>query len=223
MKTEQQKFIIEYLRFNDKVIAYKNAYNSDADYETMEAAADNLLSNPEVAELVNDTTAAIRSRTESEIAAEQKGAMLTVQKKRELLYEIATGQMLAEQSYKGKDCNVCTQYVRPTINHMLRAIQIDNQLAGHTTKKKSSPEFHNPVRPQAGKTQQKHHSHHPELDSGSGETRKTTLKNHNISQQKPHSHHPSRHPELDSGSGKTQTTTPKKTHRKKEIPVLLNC
>lgn len=192
MKTEQQKFIIEYLRFNDKVIAYKNAYNSDADYETMEAAADKLLRSPEVAELVNDTTAAIRSRTESEIAAEQKGAMLTVQKKRELLYEIATGQMLAEQSYKGKDCNVCTQYVRPTINHMLRAIQIDNQLAGHTTKKKSTPEFHNI-------SQQKHYSHHPsrhpELDSGSGKT--TTHKNHNISQQKP--------------------------HRKKEIPVLLNC
>ncbi len=39
--------------------------------------------------------------------------------------------MYAIQNYKGKDCNQCTQMVRPTINQMLKAIDLDSKLAGH--------------------------------------------------------------------------------------------
>lgn len=140
MKLEHYKFVTEYLHRNDKALAYKNAYNSDSNYNTLESAANRLLKNPEVAEAINNAQAAIRSKVEAEVAEQLKGELLTIKKKRELLYDIATGQMWVEQSYKGKDCNVCTQYVRPTINQMLRAIHLDNKLAGHyPTQQKPEP------------------------------------------------------------------------------------
>ena len=46
--------------------------------------------------------------------------------------------MYAVQNYKGKDCNQCTQMVRPTINQMLKAIDLDSKLAGHYTVKQSA-------------------------------------------------------------------------------------
>src|SRR5690606_29589807 len=60
-----------------------------------------------------------------------KKELLTVQRKRELLAQIATGEMYVMQYYKGKDCSHCSQHVAPTINQMLRAIDLDSRLAGH--------------------------------------------------------------------------------------------
>ena len=57
--------------------------------------------------------------------------VFSIEEKRVLLKKIATGQMMVEQYYKGKDCNMCTQYVRPSIWHVLSAIKEDSRLAGH--------------------------------------------------------------------------------------------
>src|SRR5690606_22241191 len=75
----------------------------------------------------------VHYEVEQEIRAQQKTELLTIRRKRELLANIATGEMYAVQNYKGKDCNQCTQMVRPTINQMLKAIDLDSKLAGHYT------------------------------------------------------------------------------------------
>lgn len=131
MNIRQHKFVTEYLRWGDQVIAYKNAYNATSNYKTLESAANRLLRDPEVAQTIREAQTRIRESVEKEVAEQQKGQLLTIQKKRELLHQIATGEMHVLQYYKGKDCNTCTQYVTPTINHMLRAIHLDNKLAGH--------------------------------------------------------------------------------------------
>lgn len=133
MNIKQHKFVTEYLRWGDQVIAYKNAYNATSNYKTLESSANRLLRSSEVAQTIREAQARIRETVEKEVAEQLKGNLLTIQHKRELLYEIATGQLSVEQTYKGKDCNVCSQYIRPTINQMLKAIDLDNKLAGHYT------------------------------------------------------------------------------------------
>lgn len=137
MKHEHYQFVTEYLRWGDQVIAYRNAYHSDSSYQTLESAANRLLKRPDVAQAIEEAQAAIRQQVEAEVAEQLKGELLTIQKKRELLYKIATGEMMAEQNYKGKDCNVCTQFVRPTITQMLRAIDLDSKLSNHYPQAKS--------------------------------------------------------------------------------------
>lgn len=184
MKTKKFQFVAEYLRWGDAMLAYHNTFDTTLTGEELAPIAEAYLADPEVAAAIQAAEAGIRSRAEQGQVAEQEAPVLTVKHKRQILYQIATGQLSAEQSYKGKDCNVCSQYVRPTINHMLRAIQIDNQLAGHKTTLKS----HNPVQPQAEKTQQKHPRQSLQGDS--------TKQSNQLS----------RHAELDSVSGATQTT-----------------
>ena len=94
-------------------------------------AAQQLMDDPEVGGLIRSVLEHVQYEVEQEIRAELKTELLTVQRKRELLANIATGEMYAVQNYKGKDCNQCTQMVRPTINQVLKAIDLDSKLAGH--------------------------------------------------------------------------------------------
>ncbi len=132
MNTKQQKFVTEYLKWGIPVLAYANAYNKpDPNGRAIESAANRLMRHPEVKQAIHDAEDRIRHQVEREIADRQALDVFTIEQKRHLLKQIATGAMLVEQHYKGKDCRQCTQFVRPTINQMLRAIDLDNRMSAH--------------------------------------------------------------------------------------------
>lgn len=146
MNLKQQRFITEMLRHGDKVVAYKIAYQSDsASYTTLESAANRLLKNPEVAAAIQSTVDRIRHEVEEELKAEMRRELLSVQRKREILARIAEGDVYIEQTFKGKGCQTCTQMAKPTINQMLKAIDIDNRMAGDYKDKRAVTFVHTNV------------------------------------------------------------------------------
>lgn len=132
MNEKQQRFVTEFLRYGDKIIAYKAAYNNpSSNPDVIISAANRLLRNPEVKAVIEAAQNRIRAQVEEEVKAELKQELLTVQRKRELLAQIATGEALIEQHTKGKNCNMCTILQRPNFTQMLKAIDLDSRLAGH--------------------------------------------------------------------------------------------
>jgi len=131
MNIKQYKFVTEYLKWGNQLIAYKNAYQSKGSYKSIQSAANRLLNDPEVAKAIYESEARIRGEVEIAIANRQIKEILTIEEKRTLLKQIAAGTMYVEQKYKGKNCTQCSQYISPTINQMLAAIREDNKLAGH--------------------------------------------------------------------------------------------
>lgn len=143
MNLKQYAFVTEMLKHGDKIIAYKNAYQSpSASYTTLESAANRLLKNPEVAAAIQSTLDRIRHEVEEELKDELRKELLSVQRKREILARIAEGDVYIEQTYKGKGCQSCTQMAKPTINQMLKAIDIDNRMAGDYKDKRSVTYVH---------------------------------------------------------------------------------
>ena len=132
MNLKQQRFITEFLRYGDKIIAYKAAYeNPSADPEVIISSANRLLRKPEIREAIEAAQKRIRYEVEAELKAELKQELLTIQRKREILAQIANGDALIEQHTKGKNCNMCTILQRPNFNQILKAIDVDSKLAGH--------------------------------------------------------------------------------------------
>ena len=133
MNFKQQTFITEYLRHRSEYTAYCLAFNPEnaADYNAIMSATARLMDDPEVGGVIRSVIDGIRQDVVQEIRSQQKTELLTVQSKRELLARIAHGELTAVQHYKGKDCTHCTQMVLPTINQMLKAIDLDNRMAGH--------------------------------------------------------------------------------------------
>ncbi len=133
MNLEKQTFITAYLRHRSEYTAYCLAFNPEnaADYNAIMSATASLMDDPGVGGVIRSVIDGIRQDVEQEIKAQQKTELLTMQSKRELLARIARGEMTAVQHYKGKDCTYCTQMVLPTINQMLKAIDLDNRMAGH--------------------------------------------------------------------------------------------
>ncbi len=132
MNFKQQRFITEFLRYGDKIIAYKTAYdNPSSDPEVIISAANRLLRQPEIREAIEAAQNRIRYQVEAELKEELKQELLTIQRKREILAQIATGEALIEQHSKGKNCNMCTILQRPNFNQILKAIDLDSKLAGH--------------------------------------------------------------------------------------------
>ncbi|MBZ0099387.1 MAG: terminase small subunit, partial [Taibaiella sp.] len=121
------------------------AYNvKEPNGKAAESAANRLLRHPEIKEAIYQAEGRIRDAVEREVAARRVEEVFSIEEKRALLKKIATGQIMVEQYYKGKDCHMCTQYARPNFWHMLSAIKEDSRIAGHypaqqkTTKIKSS-------------------------------------------------------------------------------------
>lgn len=131
MNLKQYRFVTEYLKWGDPAHAYKLAYNCKSNnYRSMESAANRLLNNPEIATAIEEAEARLRSEAEQEVKQRITAELLTVQRKREILARIAESNVYIEQQYKGKDCKTCTQMVKPSINQMLKAIDLDSRLAG---------------------------------------------------------------------------------------------
>ena len=133
MDNNKLNFVTTYLRHRSAYTAYCIAYNVEdqSQYESIMCAAQQLMDDPEVGGLIRSVLEHVHYEVQQEIRAEQRQELLTVQRKRELLARIATGEISVMQHYKGKDCNQCTQMVQPTINQMIRAIDLDSKLAGH--------------------------------------------------------------------------------------------
>lgn len=132
MKLRHRAFVTEYLKHRDAYLAYVHVYNVQSDnYIATLSSANRLLNRPDISAAIQSVQDAIRADVEYELRQELKKELLTVQRKRELLAQIATGEMYVMQYYKGKDCSHCSQHVAPTINQMLRAIDLDSRLAGH--------------------------------------------------------------------------------------------
>lgn len=131
MNHKQQTFVTEYLRHRDAMTAYSIAYNYEtSNYASLQSLANRLMNHPEVSATIHSILDGIRHDVEQEIRAELKVELLTVQRKREILAKIAVGEFYAVHNYKGKDCSMCSQHVWPTINQVLKAIDLDNKMAG---------------------------------------------------------------------------------------------
>lgn len=154
MNLKQYRFVTEYLKWGDPAHAYKLAYNCKSNnYRSMESAANRLLNNPEIATAIEEAEARLRSEAEQEVKQRITAELLTVQRKREILARIAEGNVYIEQQYKGKDCKTCTQMVKPSINQMLKAIDLDSRLAGDYPTPKQMTVVHT-VQPSAHKSEE---------------------------------------------------------------------
>ena len=151
MNLKQYRFVTEYLKWGDPAHAYKLAYNCKSNnYRSMESAANRLLNNPEISTAIEEAEARLRSEAEQEVKQRITAELLTVQRKREILARIAESNVYIEQQYKGKDCKTCTQMVKPSINQMLKAIDLDSRLAGDYPTPKQMTVVHT-VQPSAHK------------------------------------------------------------------------
>lgn len=143
MNHKQFTFTMEMLRHGDKILAYSIAYQPKSpNYRTIESAANRLLQNPEIANYIESTRNRIQQEVEAEVKEQLKAELLTVHRKRQILARIAEGDVYIEQTYKGKGCQSCTQMAKPTINQMLKAIDIDNRMAGDYVDKRPKTIVH---------------------------------------------------------------------------------
>lgn len=132
MNIKQHWFVTEYLRFGDKAIAYKNAYDRETScYKTLTSAANRLLRNPEVAKALHEAEARIRYEVEREVTKKRVYDVFSIEEKRDLLKKIATGDIYFEHTIIRKNCTVCTVLVKPLMRDRLYAIRDDSRIAGH--------------------------------------------------------------------------------------------
>lgn len=136
MNLRQHRFVTEYIRHGCPKIAYRIVYQpKNNNFRSHESAANRLLRNPEIAQAIQDIQNAARASAEAELQEQLREELLTIHEKRLILMRIARGDIYIEQSYPGKNCSTCTQLIKPTINQMLKAIDMDNRLAGHYPEK----------------------------------------------------------------------------------------
>ncbi len=130
MNIKQHSFITYYLQSGDKVAAYKAAYNSKSNNETaLESAANRLLRRPDVSEAIKLTLQTVRGQAETELKDQLKVELLSVSEKRAMLASIARGELVPQSIPVGRDI-WRTGALLPTINQRLKAIDIDNKIAG---------------------------------------------------------------------------------------------
>ncbi|OSZ82458.1 hypothetical protein CAP35_04090 [Chitinophagaceae bacterium IBVUCB1] len=143
MNLKQHRFVTEYLKWGDAQLAYKKAYDCKSNNNrAIESATHRLLRHPDVAQAIAEAEARLRAEAEMEVRTKLAGELLTVQRKREILARIAEGNIYIEQQYKGGNCRTCTQMVKPSIDQMLKAIDLDSRLAGDYPVKKQLTVVH---------------------------------------------------------------------------------
>lgn len=130
MNLKQQTFITYYLQSGDKLQAYKTAYHSKSNNDNaLESAANRLLRRPDVADAIRLTLQTVRAQAETELKDQLRVELLSVNEKRAMLASIARGELVPQSIPVGKDI-WRTGALLPTINQRLKAIDIDNKIAG---------------------------------------------------------------------------------------------
>lgn len=138
MNHKQQLFANAYLRLNDPLVAYIQAYNpKDAsNYRSIKSAANRLLRNPEIAEHIRSVRDAARATAEYELKEQMKEELLSIHDKRLYIKRVINGEILIPQDYKTNGCNRCTIFLRPTFPQILGYLKEDSRLAGHYPEKR---------------------------------------------------------------------------------------
>jgi hypothetical protein len=140
MNRKQQAFVCEMLRHGNKAEAYRAAYKPQSDNpRSIESVANRLLKIPELAEAIRSVQQRIYAEVQEELKARMLHEALTVQRKREILAQIAEGQWIMQpppDSIDGKP----TAVLIPTLKERLKAIDMDNRMIGaYTTKQTAQP------------------------------------------------------------------------------------
>lgn len=119
LKPEHKIFIKHYVKTGNHIVSYQKAF-PHADRKTAATNGGRLLKNAEIASAIQDAANKISKKAEEkaveELKEEIKGEVLTALQKRDLLRRIAKGEEV-----NGK---------KPGVMEMLRAIELDNKMAG---------------------------------------------------------------------------------------------
>ncbi|MCD6064986.1 MAG: Terminase small subunit [Flavipsychrobacter sp.] len=128
MNPKQQAFVCEMLRHGNRAEAYKAAYNPRSNNpHSLQSAADRLMKNPEVAEAISSVHERIYAEVQEELKTQMLCEVLTTQRKRELLAQIAEGEWMVQPppyDMPGQR----TAVLIPTLKERLKAIDMDNRM-----------------------------------------------------------------------------------------------
>lgn len=130
MNQKQQAFVCEMLRHGNRAEAYRNAYHPKSDNpRSLQSAAGRLMKNPEVAEAIWSAQERIYAEVYEDLKARVLREELTVQRKREILAQIAEGDWII-QPPPDEVPDQPTAVLIPTLKERLKAIDMDNKMTG---------------------------------------------------------------------------------------------
>ncbi len=123
MLSKQHKiFADEFIKTKDKVQSYLKAYPKAKPTSAAVSAID-LLKKANILSYINDLERQIKTR-------ESNALVLTVEMKREILYQIATGQAEYEMDVLTKRGEKKTIIRKPTYQDRIKAAELDSKLCG---------------------------------------------------------------------------------------------
>ncbi|WP_276131935.1 terminase small subunit [Polluticoccus soli] len=130
MNMNQHSFVCELLRHGNKCEAYKTAYRpQNENPRSIESAANRLMKNPEVSAAITEAQERMLEEARQELKEKYVAELLTVQRKRELLAQIAEGKWMEQpppDHIEGQRVPVMV----PTLKERLKAIDMDNRMDG---------------------------------------------------------------------------------------------
>jgi hypothetical protein len=128
------------LRHGDKKKAYRAAYNSTTVNErSIESAANRLMQNQEVADAIEEAENRMYAEAEQVLKERYVAEMLSVQRKRILLAQIAEGNWI-EQPPPDHITGHPIAVMVPTLKDRLKAIDMDNRMDGSYKAKPATTE-----------------------------------------------------------------------------------
>lgn len=133
IKKEWKTFITAMNITGDRIEAYLKAYPKCKSRESARVNATKLLRNATVRALLKVTPEiqrAAREKAIDELKDEIKFDALTVSEKREFLKKIAFGELVIEEHFIKRDGTVSKYTRNPNATERMRAIEIDNRMAG---------------------------------------------------------------------------------------------
>lgn len=133
MKNEWRLFIKEMNKTGDKIEAYLKAFPKCRSRKSAATNAERLLKNTEVLNLLKINPAMqleARRITLNELKKEIKLDVLSSFKKRNILRQIALGELLIEEHFIKKDGTVGKYMRKANAFEILKAIEVDNKMAG---------------------------------------------------------------------------------------------
>lgn len=144
LKRQYQIFIDEMVQHGDQVRAYKAAYPKVSD-ETARVQSYRLVQNSTIASAIREQVATIKGEAQkqaiSELKEELKGKVLSRQQKRELLCQIALGEIeipVKKPVWNPKEEKFVfvTVQEQPDFKERMKAAEIDNKMEGDNEPKK---------------------------------------------------------------------------------------
>lgn len=133
LKPEWKKFIREMNKHGDAIEAYLKAYPKATSRKSAATSAERLLKKAEIQRLLKSNPEIQQKAMEKaieELKEELKFEVLESAKKRQILYDIATGVHKPKEYFTKKDGTVGSYSRDSSPVEIMRAIEIDNRMAG---------------------------------------------------------------------------------------------